>query len=324
MRVAFVLLFVLFFSGLYSQKTKNIFSDTRITCEYETENGSLNGSYICKYSNGVKRSEGTFKNNVRSGLWTVYDSTGRKLHQRNYMDHLFYVRTYPEKEKAGAADLFDSSFYSLKKNENNYIEYFQLTERMVINSSRIWRELNEENNKMLFDKKSLYQIIFAYIIDSLNESYCSSTENFEKKMTIEEIKKFSEKDYKIISWKLKEDFIYDIERNVSETRIIGISPVGINMKTKDTTELYWVYFPMVRKALAKNIIPGKSKKCKLTFDDLFFFRNFSSEIYKVANVNNLKISDYCTTSDMIKSEQERIEISLIESEHEIWMGYLPH
>ena len=46
-----------------------------------------------------------------------------------------------------------------------------------------------------------------------------------------------------MAWKIKEDIIYDIDRNVSETRIIGMAPVGMNKTTKDTTELYWIYFP---------------------------------------------------------------------------------
>jgi len=321
MRITLTLLFFFLFSGLYSQKVNNSFSDSRITCEYELENGKWNGEYVSKYTNGVVRSSGEFTNNVRSGIWTVYDSSGRKIHERKYSNHLSFQKLFPEKEKSGAASLFDSSFYSLKKNKDNYIEYFPLSERMVIYSSRIWRELKPENNKLLFDKKNLYQIIFPFVSDSLNETYCSTSEDFESKMSVEEIKKFNTKDYKIISWKLKEDVIFDNERNVSETRIIGICPVGLNIKTKDTTDLYWIYFPLIRKELAKHKVAEKSNA---SFDDFFFFRHFSSEIYKTSNVNNHQISDYCNTPEKIKIEQQRIEINLVEAEHEIWLGNLPY
>lgn len=317
MRILVVILSLFLFSGCKSQKVKNNYADLRIICEYETENGKLNGTYISKYKNGIKRSEGNFTNNVRSGIWTVYDSTGRKIHQRKYSNHLSFEKLYPEKEKTGPASLFDSSFYSPVKNKKGYYDYFQLAERMVIYSARVWREIVLSSNKFIFEKDLLYQNLFQFVTDSSNESYCSLMEDFSTKMTINEIKKFNLKEYKIVAWKIKEDLIYDIDRNISETRIIGIAPVGMNKTTKDTSDLYWIYFPMARESLAALKIKNK------TMDDIFFERNFTSEIYKLSNAKDLRLKDYCNTSEKIKLEQQRIEISLIETEHEIWLGNLP-
>jgi hypothetical protein len=308
-----------------AQKVKNNYADSRINCEYETENGKMNGIYISNYKNGIKKSEGNFTNNVRSGIWTVYDSTGRKIHQREYSNHLSFEKRYPEKEKNGPASLFDSSFYSPLKNKKGYYNYFQLTERMVIYSARVWREISSKKNKYMFEKDLLYQKLFQFITDSTKESYCSQLEDFSTKMTINEIKKFNLKDYKVVAWKIKEDYIYDIDRNVSETRIIGIAPVGSNKTTKDTSELYWIYFPMVRESLAELKIKNKNISPKeITLDDIFFERNFTSEIYKLSNAKDLELKDYCNSPEKIKSEQQLIEISLIETEHEIWLGNLPY
>ena len=50
---------------------------------------------------------------------------------------------------------------------------------------------------------------------------------------------------KIIGYKIKEDMFIDNTRMVSESRIISLCPVGVNSQTKDTTDLYWIYFPPV-------------------------------------------------------------------------------
>lgn len=324
MRIFIFIGFLFCILSVNSQKIKNTFSNARINCEYETENGKLNGSYVSKYGNGTKRAEGNFKNNVRSGIWTVYDSTGRKIHQRNYSNHLIYERTYPEKEKNGAANLFDTLFYQLKYNQEGFIDYSTLMERMVVFESRLWRELKKETNPLLFKKNLLYKTIYAHLSDSLSKSFCSSDDKFMNQLSRKDLVKFNERNYSIISYKIKEDSFYDIERCVFETRIIGICPVGINKSTKDTSDLFWVYYPYERSAWAKVKLKGKGISDNVkTMDDLFFFRDFSSEIYKLSNAKGLALSDYCKTSEQIKSEQQRIEISLIEVEHEIWLGNLP-
>lgn len=316
-------LFQLFFY-VHAQKKTEHFNFSTIQMEYETKDGKLSGQYVSKYRNGTKRAEGNFTDNVRTGVWTVYDSLGRKIHQREYLQHLSYKKLFPEKETNGAASLFDTSIYTPSKNKNGYIDYFSIAERMVVFSTRVWRELSPALNKVIFEKDILYKTVFGFITDSTQTSYCSKTDSFKEKMTLKELREYSLKNYKIIAWKLKEDFIYDIERNVSETRIIGICPVGVNLKSKDTSDLYWVYFPMMRLPLSAVTIKNKTvSSIPISLDDIFFQRKFSGEIYKQWNRDDLLISEYCSTPEKVKFEQQRIEIEMIETEHEIWLGNLP-
>lgn len=318
------LLFFHFFICINAQVKTEQFGFSTIQMEYETKDGRLNGKYISKYDNGTKRAEGSFKDNLRTGIWTVYDTLGRKIHQREYTDHLTYKKLFPEKESKGPASLLDSSIYTPTKNKNGYIEYFPLAERMVVFTTRVWRELTPVLNKVIFEKDVLYKAVYSFVTDSTQTSYCSKTENFKDKMTVKDLRAYSLKNYKIIAWKLKEDFIYDIERNVSETRIIGICPVGVNTQSKDTSDLYWVYFPMMRLPFAAMIMKNKAvSSTPISMDDYFFQRKFSGEIYKQSNRDDLLISEYCSTPEKVKFEQQRIEIEMIETEHEIWLGNLP-
>ena len=61
-------------------------------------------------------------------------------------------------------------------------------------------------------------------------------------------------------------------------------------------------------------LPSKIK----TFDDLFFFRYFYGQIYMETNVYERSIGSYAEDKEI---EAERIELSLIESEHDIWIGF---
>lgn len=327
MRNIFFILLFFSFTSVFSQRMNKYFAVDKpgITIEFEMEN-IKNGKFVSKYTNGTLYVEGNFKNNLRVGIWTVYDSLGRKIHQRNYSkDFLSFEKLYPQKEKKGPASLFDTSFYHTTKNKDGLIPYFELKERMVIYSTRLWRSLPSKDNPILYKKNLLYKSIFNFIIDSTSNSYCSSDENFVNKLSNMELKKFSLDNYKIIDWKIKEDFILDAERMVSEARIIGICPVGIEKKTGDTTDLYWIYFPYARKVLSETKTKIKNDNGEIqSLDDLFFFRNFSSEIYKKSNVNDKELKDYCKTKNEIMFERWRIEMELLEVEHQFWLGNLPN
>lgn len=316
--------FVFVHSECYSQLIK--VSDVHYRAEYQTKEGKMNGEYISFYHNGTLKAKGNFKNNVRTGIWTVYDTLGRKVHERNYsQDFLSFQKLFPEKEKTGPASLFDTSFYHAIKNKEGIIPYYELKERAVLFSSRIWRNIPQKQNKIFYDKNLLYQTIYNFVTDSSNLSYCSSDENFTKQLFPSQLKKYSTKDYKIIDYKIKEDLIFDGERMVSESRIIGICPVAINLKTKDTSDLFWAYFPYLRKPFSQVATKIKNEKGETqSLDDLFFFRNFSSVIYKRSNAEDVSIKDYAKTSEKQEKERNRVEVEMIEAEHQFWMGFLPY
>jgi hypothetical protein len=56
-----------------------------------------------------------------------------------------------------------------------------------------------------------------------------------------------------------------------------------------------------------------------SLDDLFFFRDFASEIIKESNVYDHFINDYFSVPD-IADEAQRIEVSIIEAEHDTWLN----
>ena len=302
----------------FAQIQKHEYTDSLFKCKYQTNQGRIDGPYISYYKNGIKKAEGTFEKNYRKGQWTAWDATGKIRMQRNYEDPFTFKKLIPEPSKEKPAVLLDIPRYTLKYNKDGYIDFFHLEERMVFMSKRIWRFIPSDNNPLLFENNKILKILQQNAHLKNITTYNFSDDEFRKPIPAVAIAAST----KIIGLKIKEDWFFDTERLVSESRIIGLCPVVENTVTHDTTALYWVYFPEIRKYLAQEKIKDNNLPAYIkTIDDLFFYRYFSSTIYKEANVYDRKISDYSKTKKEIEKEAERIEMNLIEMEHDIWIGF---
>jgi len=127
----------------------------------------------------------------------------------------------------------------------------------------------------------------------------------------------------VVTYRIKEDWVFDRERSVMEVRIIGILPVieKENAETglKTRKGLFWIYFPEARYVLANHeVYNGNNDGSRLTFEDLFRKRVFSAFIYKETNVyDNRILDDYIKGVDQLL-EARKIEQEIINHEHDMW------
>lgn len=127
---------------------------------------------------------------------------------------------------------------------------------------------------------------------------------------------------KIVKYKIKEDWFFDEESSTFHVRIIGIAPV---LETFDDMgnfigdeTMYWIYYPDLRPILAKYEAynPGNNA-IRLSWEDIFEARVFSSYIYKEDNVYDRVIQEYATDLDAL-FESDNIKQKLFEFEHDLW------
>ena len=127
----------------------------------------------------------------------------------------------------------------------------------------------------------------------------------------------------VYGYKVKEEWYFDKQRSVMDVRIIGLCPV---MQKKDRngivigkTSLFWVYFPEARDVLRKAEVFNhrKNDAARLTYDDIFHKRFFSSYIIKESNWYDRNISAYKTGIDALL-ESERIKMEIFNFEHDLW------
>ncbi len=128
----------------------------------------------------------------------------------------------------------------------------------------------------------------------------------------------------VYHFRIKEDWFFDARRSVLEVRILGICPVRQNIDpvtglVRGTTPLFWVYFPESRDVFVKAPVYNRQNDAqRMSYDDLFIRRFFSSTIYKASNVNDLRISEYLTDEMDALIEAERIKEEIRNFEHDLW------
>ena len=125
----------------------------------------------------------------------------------------------------------------------------------------------------------------------------------------------------VIKFRIKEDWIFDKQRSVFEPKIIGLAPmvrIEVAGQMLDDQPAFWIYFQQARPIFAKQAIAQrKNDATRLSFDDLFMKRIFSSYIVKVSNIEDLRIKDYTNGIERIR-ESERIKKELMDYEHDLW------
>ncbi len=127
----------------------------------------------------------------------------------------------------------------------------------------------------------------------------------------------------IVAWDLKEDWFFDKQRSVMDVRIIGIAPVVyyLNANTKQvegTKNLFWLYFPQIRPIIQNYFVYNRKNDAqRMSFDDLFWKRTFSSYITKESSISDRQINDYTSGIDALL-ESEKIKKEMMELEHDVW------
>ena len=127
----------------------------------------------------------------------------------------------------------------------------------------------------------------------------------------------------IIRYELKEDWFFDKQRSVMDVRIIGISPViyYTNAETGDIEglkNLFWLYFPECRYVFQNFFVyNGGNDAMRMSFDDLFWKRQFSSYIHKESNVFDRNVNPSWDGLDALL-ESENIKQEMFKIEHDVW------
>lgn len=131
---------------------------------------------------------------------------------------------------------------------------------------------------------------------------------------------------------VKEEWFFDKQRSVMDVRIIGLCPIMHSMRILNTggeeeqsgeitrKQLFWVYFPEARTVLANtDVFNSFNDAQRMSFDDIFFKRRFTSYIIKESNVwDDRRISDYTFGGVQTMQESDRIKNELFDLEHDLW------
>lgn len=144
-------------------------------------------------------------------------------------------------------------------------------------------------------------------------------------VTYEEVTKVVSNDFDpttVKKFRVKEDWVFDEESSTLVVRILGICPIldkyDDQGNYRGVMPMFWIYYPDLRPILVHyETFNPFNDGVKLTWEDVFESRMFSSYIYKESNVHDRKIDDYASGVDMLY-EGERIKNDIFTKEHDLW------
>lgn len=130
-----------------------------------------------------------------------------------------------------------------------------------------------------------------------------------------------------LKYMIQEIVFFDKHTSRLHSKIMAIAPLNSDkIMTKDNvmTALreaitFWIPFDALRPYLAMQyVIPSQNETKRVTFDDFFQKRLYSSYIVGEGNMYNRFIPEYSMQEGDIKKEQARIENELLTFEQDLW------
>ena len=229
------------------------------------------------------------------------------------------------------------------------LPYDHIHEKDVFWEKRIWRELDtrEKMNHCFNNPKAP---LISIIIDAAKQGditlYSTWDDHFSQALTQLEVENLMTKidtisiydpetfqdsivvvanelnPENVQKYRIKEVWFFDEETSSLGVRILGIAPI-INRYDDDGEflnqgPLFWAYYPELRKTFARHeVFNPMNDAARLSWDDLFEARMFSSYIIKESNNSNRRIKDYTSGVNALL-ESERIHTEIFNFEHDLW------
>lgn len=241
--------------------------------------------------------------------------------------------------------------------EKTPIPYSYLREADVMWSKKVWRiiDLRHKMNQPLYfpttpigDRASLIHIILAEIKSGTVNAYDADVgddmtvkitqADIDRKMGastdstsvqiaagvfIDTVTVTETRPEDIKQIQVMEEWYFDKKHSRMDVRILGLMPIrhfyNSELGEFQRNRVCWIYYPDFRNTFANHEIYNPDNDAhRISFDDFFMQRRFTSTIIAESNVyNNRQVNQYTTGKEAL-IEADRIKESLFNLEHDLW------
>ncbi|MFT7156086.1 MAG: gliding motility associated protein GldN [Parvicella sp.] len=273
--------------------------------------GVLNGVYV-KEHNPTKRVIQYTHLGEGDVMWSK--RVWRTIDLREKMNHQLY---YPLEATTERMSLYDVIRYAALS-EGTLTLYDVGASQDDQFKSPIIRKVGETDGEFDLRKNSLFGEVI--MVDSLDEDGEPVYDEDGFPLLTEEVSPYISAE--IIKYEIKEDWFFDKQKGTMDVRIIGISPVvyfkDVEGNIIAEKNLFWLYFPECRYVFQNfNVFNDKNDSQQMSFDDLFWKRDFSSIIHKKSNSYDRTISPTWVGLDALL-ESEKVGKEIFDLEQNIW------
>ena len=231
--------------------------------------------------------------------------------------------------------------------DRQVLSYSPIREADIFWEKRVWRIIDvreKMNQPFTYPKTTLFDIItkaaeegkvtlytqdddsFSYQVESMEGILFTRDTVPVTNLTTEVIEyvpvenRINSEDIK--RYRVKELWYFDENTSTMKVRILGIAPLKEVYDNNDNfryeTAMFWVYYPELRKELAKHkVFNPLNDRSLMSWEDLFEMRMFASTIYKASNVQNNRLQDYLSGVDLLL-EADKIKQEIFNFEHDLW------
>jgi gliding motility associated protien GldN len=241
----------------------------------------------------------------------------------------------------------DGAYQKIAETEREILPYPYLREADIFWQKRIWRVINTQekmNQVFSYPLRPFISVLLdvvqkpgvrLYMNDDFKDpiSYADveqrmggiDTITVVDPVTYEETRKIVKNDFNwesVTRFRIKEDWVFDKQTSTMIVRILGIAPIrevyDENDNYRGEQAMFWAYYPDLRPYLIKQETFNRfNDSNRLTWDDIFEMRYFSSYIMKESNILDRRIQDYATDRDALL-ESEQIKLKILEKEESLW------
>lgn len=292
---------------------------------YQLKDGKMSGAYYSYYRNGRLRAIGTLENGCFAGEWKVFHPDGKLAVKRFYHGVAVYETICPPLPKKGPAALFGQPAANLPhRDSSGLFQYRAVREADIWWEKRLFRWLPaSQHNKRIFENDRIWRILWPSVSDGTLPVYQLGKKDgrFTKRIPFDSVASFNTDSLRLIGLEMKEIWFFDKSILTMDVRIIGISPVFQHEVSGDTVRPFWIYYPSARPVLAMaGAMPDWADKRLNHLEDVFYYRDFNSIIYKIDNAFDNTPNEFYYRENM-ESKYELIDLEMIEGEIERWQYF---
>lgn len=233
--------------------------------------------------------------------------------------------------------------------EKRIIEYDFIHEKDVFWEKRVWRLIDvreKMNHPFRYEKEPFINIIIEAARNGDIQLYSVMDDEFTRPLTQEEMNQIGSEVDTIITfdpetfqeiiqvvvneldpkdvkqYRMKEVWFFDEETSQLEVRILGLAPIidryDNNGNFLNSGPMFWAYYPECRAVFARHeAFNEQNDAMRMSWDDVFEARLFSSYITKESNVYDRRIQDYKSGIDILL-ESDKIKNTMFHFEHDLW------